>query len=185
MLTKSKLDAAKPREKPYKLFDERGLYLIVNPNGRHWWRFKYRFDGSEKTLALGVYPDVRLSAARKKRDAARRLIAEEGIDPAAQRKAAKTARTIAQAGTFKAVAEEWLDAGCPGSRRTKGRPSAATIKQLRLRLEKYVYPRIGHIPIVDIAFADLRSVLTPIGKRGTHETAHRVELPPFFGHLAC
>ena len=174
MLTKSKIDAAKPRERPYKLFDGRGLYIIINPNGRHWWRFKYRFDGLEKALALGVYPDVRLSAARKKRDDARRLIAEEGIDPAAQRKAAKTARIIAQADTFKAVAEEWLDAGCPGSKRTKGRPSEETTRQLRLRLIKYVYPRIGHMPMVDITLADLRGVLTPIGKRGKHETAHRV-----------
>ena len=174
MLTKSKIDAAKPRERPYKLFDGRGLYIIINPNGRHWWRFKYRFDGLEKALALGVYPDVRLSAARKKRDDARRLIAEEGIDPGAQRKAAKTARTIAQADTFKAVAEEWLDAGCPGSKRTKGRPSEETTRQLRLRLNKYVYPRIGHLPMVDITLADLRGVLTPIGKRGKHETAHRV-----------
>ena len=174
MLTKSKIDAAKPRERPYKLFDGRGLYIIINPNGRHWWRFKYRFDGLEKALALGVYPDVRLSAARKKRDDARRLIAEEGIDPAAQRKAEKTARIIAQADTFKAVAEEWLDAGCPGSKRTKGRPSEETTRQLRLRLIKYVYPRIGHMPMVDITLADLRGVLTPIGKRGKHETAHRV-----------
>ncbi len=174
MLTKSKIDAAKPREKPYKLFDGRGLYIIINPNGRHWWRFKYRFGGSEKALALGVYPDVRLSAARKKRDDARRLIAEKGVDPAVSRKAAKTARTIAQAGTFKAVAEEWLDAGCPGSKRTKGRPSEETTRQLRLRLIKYVYPRIGHMPMVDITLADLRGVLTPIGKRGKQETAHRV-----------
>lgn len=174
MLTKSKIDAARPREKAYKLFDGRGLYIIINPNGRHWWRFKYRFDGSEKALALGVYPDVRLSAARKKRDDARRLIAEEGIDPAAQRKAEKTARIIAQADTFKAVAEEWLDAGCPGSKRTKSRPSLETTRQLRLRLIKYVYTRIGYMPMVDITLADLRGVLTPIGKRGKHETAHRV-----------
>ena len=174
MLTISEIDSAKPRKKPFKLFDERGLYLIVNPNKSRWWRFRYRFDDREKTISMGVYPDVGLKAARKKREAARTLIAEEGIDPSVQRKAERNAQIIALADTFKAVAEEWLDAGCPGSRRTKRRPSASTIKQLRLRLGKYVYPRIGNMPIVKIGVADFRGVLTPIGKRGTHETAHRV-----------
>ena len=147
MLKISDLNALERPERSYKLFDGGGLYLIVNPSGRHWWRFKYRFDGGEKSLALGVYPDVHLIAARKKRDKARRLIAEEGIDPSAQRRAEKTARIVSQAETFKAVAEEWLESGCPGSKRTKGRPSDETIRQLRLRLTKYVYPRIGYVPM--------------------------------------
>ena len=84
-------------QKSYKLFDGKGLYLIVNPSGRHWWRFKYRFDNQERSLALGVYPDVGLSSARTKRKTARRLIAEEGIDPGVQRRAEKTARIIAEA----------------------------------------------------------------------------------------
>ncbi len=174
MLTFSTVDRARGRDRPYKLFDERGLYLLVSPSGSRLWRFKYRFEGKEKTLALGIFPDVQLSVARTKRDDARKLLAGQGIDPSAQRKAEKVARLVASAGTFKAVAEEWLDAGCPGSKRTKGRPSEETTRQLRLRLNKYVYPRIGHMPMVDISLADLRGVLTPIGKRGKHETAHRV-----------
>ena len=174
MLEESVLKSLEQPEKSYKLFDGRGLYLVVNPSGRHWWRFKYRFDRSEKHLALGVYPDVRLSSARKKRDDARRLIAEENIDPGAKRRAEKRARLIAQADTFRAVAEEWLESGCPGSKRTKGRPSEETVRQLRLRLTKYVYPRIGRMPIVDVRLGDLRAVLTPIGSQGKHETAHRV-----------
>ncbi len=174
MLTIAGINHEKPREKPFKLFDERGLYLIVNPNESRWWRFKYRFNGKEKTISMGVYPDVGLAAARKKREAARTLIAEEGIDPSVQRQAERAAQIIAMADTFKAVAEEWLEAGCPGSTRTKGRPSKETVRQLRLRLTKYIYPRIGQMPIADITLADLRGVLTPIGKRGKHETAHRV-----------
>lgn len=167
-------DDARGSGKPYKIFDERGLYLLVNPNGSRLWRFRYRFDGKDKAIALGKYPDVRLAAARKKRDAARRLIAEEGIDPSVQRKAEKNARQVANAGTFKAVAEEWLQAGCPGSRRTKGRPSAETVRQLRLRLTKYVYTAVGSTPIADITLSDMRAILNPIGKHGKHETAHRV-----------
>ena len=174
MLTIKAINAMKPREKPYKVFDAKGLYLLVNKNGSRYWRFKYRFDNKERVLALGVFPDTGLKAARKKRDDARRLLSEEGIDPGAKRKADKIARKIAQAGSFKAVAEEWLEAGCPGSGRSKRPPSETTIRQLRQRLKKYVYPRIGHIPMVDIRLADLRGVITPISKSGKHETAHRI-----------
>jgi len=174
MLTDSRIKREKPRKKTFKLYDERGLYLIVNTNGSRWWRFKYRFGGNDKTISMGVYPDVGLAAARKKRDKARKLLAEDGIDPSAQRKAEKVAQIVASAGTFKAVAEEWLDAGCPGSGRTKGRPSSDTIRQLRGRLTKHVYPWIGSKPMSDITLADLRGVLTRIGRRGQHKMAHRV-----------
>lgn len=174
MLKISDVKDADARKKPYKLFDGQGLYLLINPNGSRLWRFKYRFGGKEKVLAIGSYPNVRLGVARSKRNDARRLIAEKGIDPAEKRKAEKLARLIANAGTFKAVAEEWLDMGCPGSRRTKGRPSQETVGQLSSRLQKYVYPTIGSKPIADVTLSDLRGVLNPIGKRGKHETAHRV-----------
>ncbi len=104
MLTDSRIKREKPRKKTFKLYDERGLYLIVNTNGSRWWRFKYRFGGNDKTISMGVYPDVGLSSARKKRDKARKLLAEDGIDPSAQRKAEKVAQIVASAGTFKAVA---------------------------------------------------------------------------------
>jgi len=174
MLNFNDVKNAQPRKKSYKLFDERGLYLLVTTRGSRLWRFKYRFSKKEKTLALGAYPDVRLAAARLKRDDARRLIAEEGIDPGEQRKAEKAARDLADAGTLKAIAEEWLKAGCPGSRRTKGRPSEETIRQLRNRLEKYVYPKLGRRPISDISLPDLRAVIEPISMAGHGETAHRV-----------
>jgi hypothetical protein len=98
---------AKPKDKPYKLTDERGLYLLINPAGKYW-RLDYRFEGKRKTLALGVYPDVSLKDAREKRDEARKQLAA-GIDPGAQRKATKAA----DADTFEAIAREWINKRTP------------------------------------------------------------------------
>ena len=75
----------KPAAKPRKLFDGHGLFLLVQPNGSRWWRLKYRFDSAEKTLSLGVYPEVSLKQARERREALRKQLAE-GIDPSAIRR---------------------------------------------------------------------------------------------------
>ncbi len=103
MLTDTKVRNAKPREKPYKLFDERGLFILVYPNSRRGWRFRYRYRGRERLISLGIYPDVSLKRAREKRDEARVLLSD-GVDPSAKRQAEK----MAQADTFEAVAREWL-----------------------------------------------------------------------------
>ena len=95
---------AKPKEKPYKLADEKGMFLLVNPNGAKYFRLKYRFGGTEKTLALGVYPETSLKSARDKRDSARTQLANN-IDPSITRKIEK-AGSIEN--TFKAVAEDFL-----------------------------------------------------------------------------
>lgn len=79
-LTNVKISTAKPREKAYKLTDEKGLDLQVNPNSSKYWRFKYRYASKEKKLAFGVYPDMSLADARDKRDAARKLVAND-VDP--------------------------------------------------------------------------------------------------------
>ena len=92
MLTDSRIKSEKPREKTFKLYDERGLYLIVNTNGSRWWRFKYRFGGNDKTISMGVYPDVGLAAARKKRDKARKLLAEDALTRALNGKQKKLLR---------------------------------------------------------------------------------------------
>ena len=84
MLTNTALRAAKPKEKPYKLSDGGGLYLLVNPNGSQWWRLKYRFEDKEKLLSLGVYPHISLQEARSQRDEAKKAIAN-GINPSAKR----------------------------------------------------------------------------------------------------
>ena len=90
-LTDTTIRTAKPTEKPYKLADEKGLFLLVSPNGSKWWRLKFRIDGKEKLLSLGVYPDTSLKKARSDRDTARSMLAE-GIDPSLQR----TGRVVCQ-----------------------------------------------------------------------------------------
>ena len=87
-LTEALICMAEPREKPYKLSDGKGLCLLVNPTGSLWWRFRYRFDGKEKMLALGVYPKVSLKEARKKRDEARDKV-KSGVDPSEERREVK------------------------------------------------------------------------------------------------
>ena len=81
----STIKAAKPDQKPYRLSDGKGLFLLVNPNGSKWWRFHYRFNGKQKTLSMGVFPDISLSKARQGTNEARQLILD-GTDPSEQRK---------------------------------------------------------------------------------------------------
>ena len=106
-LTDTAIRNAKPGLKPVKLFDERGLFLLVTPAGGKWWRFRFRFDSKEKLLSLGVYPDVGLKDARNRRDEARKLLAE-GTDPGEDRKTQKTARQDRAGNSFEAIAREWF-----------------------------------------------------------------------------
>lgn len=167
MLTDTKIRNLKPRETPYKKSDGRGLYIIVNPSGSKWWRFKYTFGGREKLLSLGTYPDVSLKLARDKLDDSRKLLAKE-VDPSAERQARKAART----NTLSAIADEWFRAGCPGGKGGQLKPQ--TIGQLRRRFEKYLKPRLGALPVKAITVQDIRGVLVKIQDAGTLETAHRV-----------
>ena len=162
ILSDTRIRAAKPMERPYKLFDERGLYLLVTPTGNRLWRLRYRMGALEKLLALGAYPDVPLKRAREKRDEARKLIAD-GIDPNARRKAERSA----QAETFEAVANEWLELH-------KSSLAPETIPMLGTRLRSFLYPYIGSRPVADIRAQELLAVLRRIEARGRHETAHRV-----------
>jgi integrase len=163
MLTDTKIRNSKPGEKPYKLYDDRGLYLLLNPTGTRWWRLKYYFSGKERGLSLGVYPDVPLKDARERRDEARRLLAR-GVDPSAHRQAARESREH----TFQIVADEWLALQAQ-------KLSAATITKARWMLESFVYPRLGSRPIAEIAAPELLAVLRRIESRGTNETAHRTK----------
>lgn len=104
-LTDTKMRNAKPREKKYKIYDTGGLFMIIAPAGGKWWHLKYRFEGKEKQLSLGVYPDVSLAKARKRRDQAREQVAD-GIDPGEVRKALKASKADGE-NTFEAVAREW------------------------------------------------------------------------------
>lgn len=157
---------AKPKERSYKLADERGMYLEVMPNGSKYWRMKYRAGGKEKRLALGVYPEVSLAEARAKRDEARKLVADGG-DPSAAKQEAKRARAIAAANSFEAIAREWL-----GNIKHKWSPEHHTYT-LR-RFEAYAFPEIGYAPISGIDAPTLLAMARKIEARGTIETTHKV-----------
>lgn len=153
---------AKPKAKPYKLADEKGLSLLIQPNGSKWWRFRYRIDGREKMLSLGVYPDVSLKKARERRDTERALLTD-GHDPGKKRHINKAALT----NTFKGVALEWF---------AKHKPNWAVSHADKVisRLENDVFPWLGADAIAKIKPADLLAVLRRIEARGVLETAHRV-----------
>jgi integrase len=164
-LTDIVIRSAKPKEKPYKLFDSGGLYLEISPRGGRWWRWKYRYGGREKRLSLGVYPEVSLRTAREKRDAYRTLRAS-GVDPGEARKAEK----CAQAGleSFEAIAREWHQ------KFTKALDGGYSNKILR-RFEMNVFPWVGKRPVAKIESPEMLSVLRRIENRGALETAHRVK----------
>jgi len=163
MLTPSAVANAKPQPKARKLADERGMYLLVKPNGSRWWRFDYRRPGTAKrnTLSLGTYPDVSLKKARERRDDARKLLAD-GIDPGGKRKAER----IAGGETFEAVAREWFAKHSPNWK-------AGHADKIIRRLERDVFSWIGAMPVAGLAAPDVLAVLRRIDSRGARETAHR------------
>lgn len=165
-LTDVAVRTAKPKEKPYKLADERGLFLLVNPSGSKYWRLKFRIDGKEKLLSFGTYPDVSLREARERRDEAKRLMAA-GVDPAENRKAQKAARVEEVSNSFEVLCREWL------IQRSDTVEPAQTAKTLA-RMEKDVFPWLGRRPIADITAPEILSVLRRIDERGARYTAHRV-----------
>lgn len=171
MLTEAQIRSVKTTDKPLKLFDGGGLYLLVNPNGGRWWRLKYRHVGRERGISLGVYPDVTLKDARARRDEARRLISN-GIDPSAERKDLKAAREH----TFEVVAREWLTLQeTPPAHSKLAALAPATLAKTRYQLESLLIPEIGSQPIAEIDAPRLLDALRKIEARGTHETAHRTK----------
>lgn len=166
-LTDVAIRNAKPAEKPVKMTDGGGLYLLLNPNGSRWWRLDYRFGGKRKTLSMGVYPEVGLKDARERRDAARKLLAND-IDPGENRKAAKAAKVEQVTNSFEVVAREWF-----GKNRDTWAPSHAD--KIIARLENDVFPWLGSRPVADINAPDVLEVLRRIEGRGTLDTAHRAK----------
>src|SRR5579863_4795555 len=162
VLSEARIRAARPKERAYKLFDERGLFMLVSPTGGRLWRFRYRLGGVEKLLTLGAYPDVTLKRAREKRDDARKLVAD-GVDPSAKRQAERATH----AETFEAIAREWLELQSKSL-------APKTMEILRTRLKSFLYPYVAGRPIASITAQELLVALRRIEARGTNETAHRV-----------
>ena len=166
-LTDTAIRTAKPSEKPLKLADEKGLFLLLNPNGSKWWRLKFRVAGKEKLLSLGTYPDTSLKEARVKRDEARKQLAS-GIDPSQHRKATKAAKELLSGNSFEVICREWLE-------NKRSNIEEAQYKKALARLEKDVFPWIGKRAIAEISAPDVLSVLRRIDERGARYTAHKVK----------
>jgi integrase len=169
-LTDTKIRNAKPRLKPYKVFDEKGMFLLVHPSKGKWFRLKYRFSGKENQISLGVYPDVSLKDARDRRDAARKLLAD-GIDPSQERKRQKFDEANQAANTFELVTREWFE------KNSSAWVPAHADRKIRL-FERDIFPALGKRPLAAIEPPDVLDILQRIEARGAHETAKRA-------HVAC
>ena len=150
---------------PYKLADEKGLYLFVQTSGGKLWRFDYRFDGKRKTLALGAYPDTSLAQAREKRDGARKLIANN-TDPSDAQKAVKASKKGNAANSFEVITREWAISYF------KEKTQSHYMRTLR-RLELYIFPWLGSKAITDITAPQILEVVKRIENLNKLETAHR------------
>lgn len=167
MLTDTAVRNAKPKSKLYRVFDQQGLYLEVNPNGGKYWRLKYRFAVKEKRLALGVYPEISLSEARERRDKARRLVANN-IDPGVAKKEMRFQQLAAVENTFEKIAREWHQ------NQIASWTSRHAYNVLR-RLEVYIFPVIGQSDIKTITPPQLLSALRAIESKGAIDVAHRAQ----------
>lgn len=156
---------AKPKEKTYKLSDGGGLYLEITTKGNKYWRFKYRYAGKEKRLAIGVYPTISLKAARAAHIKAREQLAN-GIDPSEYKQQQKSAKLADAKNSFSSVGTEWFLSKAP-------KWSTSHTTRTKRLLERDLYPWIGHLPITDIEAPVLLETARRIEKRGAIETAHR------------
>ncbi|WP_374358154.1 tyrosine-type recombinase/integrase [Pseudoduganella danionis] len=156
---------AKPKDKPYKLSDGGGLYLLINTDGAKYWRMDYRYGDVRRTLAFGKYPEVTLAQARDKRLAARKLL-DQGIDPSQDKKERQREQTEANANTFEKVARDWH-----ANKRASWQERTA--ENILHRLEIDIFPLIGNRPIAEIKAPVILDVLRKIEKRGALDMAKR------------
>ena len=164
-LNDRQIKAFKPKAKPYKKYDSDGLFMLIHPNGSKYWRYKYQFGGKAQTMALGVYPNVPLIEARRTRDEAKTLL-NTGVNPMAERGKAKAATIKKQEQTFEAVAEKWLLL-------QSSKLAPKTIKNIRNRLDKHLYPTLKNLPIADIRRHQLIDIGDTMNEAGTHEEAKK------------
>jgi len=164
-LTDTEIKKAKPREKAYSMGDGGGLYLWVKPTGGKLWRWSYRYEGKEKLMAFGKYPDVPLALARDRHRDARKLLAT-GVDPMEQRKAEKTAGRTAVEDSFASVAQLWIEHWQDGK-------SLRHVDYVRRRIETDILPRLGARPIAQIEAPELVAMTKAIEQRGARDIAKR------------
>jgi len=165
-LTDTAIKTSKPKNTDYKMADEKGLYVLVKQAGKYF-RFDYRFAGKRKTLALGVYPETSLKAAREKRDEARKFLAD-GKDPLEEKKAKKSQLIVEATNTFKSVASEWHE-------KMKSKWSADHAGRKWYYLEKDVFPTFGNTPIKNITARELLTLFEKIQARGAVDVGHRIK----------
>lgn len=166
MLTDAKVRNAKPRPKPYKLFDTNRLFLFVAPGGGKLWRWNYTFDGRHKTMAFGAWPLVSLADARARRDDAFTIVCE-GRDPAIVKKLKIEANLEASRQTFERVAREWHE-------NVKSQWAKRHANDVMRSLERDVFPGLGNLPIAELTPPLILATLRGIEARGSVETAKRV-----------
>ncbi|EGH03598.1 phage integrase family protein [Pseudomonas amygdali pv. aesculi str. 0893_23] len=161
MLTDAHCRSAKPREKLYRLNDQRGLYLEVKPTGVKAWRYRFALNGKSSMIGLGDYPAVRLSEARERSEAARKLV-KEGVNPAQQRQLDRARQANEATNTFDVIAKEWLQ--------TKDWEDITKKRRLDM-LERVVFPNIGKLPVREVTSAQILSILQSTFKRGAPSVA--------------
>ncbi len=150
--------SAKPKDKAYKLFDGGGLFLEVTPKNSKLWRLKYRFLNKEKKLSIGPYPLVTLAEARMHRDAAKKLILE-GKDPSSLKRTSKRERIEEKGNTFEVIGREWHDY-------KKAEWSQVNAEIVLNRMQKDIFPVIGHYPIKEITHPMILDMANDVKKRG-------------------
>jgi integrase len=164
-LTSTEARRARPTTKPYKLADSGGLFLAVMPAGGKLWRWKYRFEGREKLMALGSYPEVSLAEARSRHAEGRRLLAA-GVDPMARRMATRTASQEQSGTTFEAIAAQWME-------HWKEDKSLRHVDSTRRRLNANILPTLGALQIRDIQAPDVVLMVRTVEARGARDVAKR------------
>ncbi len=165
MLTDKEILASKGKEKAYRLADGNGLYLEVSPAGGKLWRFRYRFGGKEKLLALGQYPEVRGPEARKRAAQARQLLADDR-DPSAEKQAERERKRMGSENSFEALARQW-------HAKVAANLAATTRTKHMAFFEHDVFPRIGKRPIGDLSAVDMLAVIRRIEAREAFDVAKR------------
>lgn len=165
MLTDTEIRKSKPSDKPYRLSDQGGLFVKIMQSGGKLWQWKYRFEGKEKLMSFGKYPDVPLALARERHGQARKLLAT-GIDPMAERKAVKTAEKSSTENSFQSISNKWLEHWQVGK-------SPRHVDYVKRRIEADVLPALGSRPIAEIEAPELVAMAKAIEDRGARDIAKR------------